>query len=120
MKRRNKAADDIANRCFAAAVRADNRAYLSLRNGKETFFRQYSSADGYLYDRLLILTASILVSLSFDENEFHGNKCSCYKAIPIIVTTSALLVLFTLKDVRLQWQLKHLASKAIAFPPRLP
>ena len=34
VKRRNKAADDIANRCFAAAVRADNRTYLSLRNGK--------------------------------------------------------------------------------------
>lgn len=51
---------------------------------------------------------------------FTAISAAVTKAIPIIVTTSALLVLFTLKDVRLQWQLKHLASKAIAFPPRLP
>ena len=30
---------------------------------KEIFLRQYSSADGYLYDRLLILTTSIVCLL---------------------------------------------------------
>lgn len=50
---------------------------------------------------------------------FTAISAAVTKAIPIIVTTSALLVLFTLKDVRLQWQLKHLASKAIAFSSAL-